>query len=140
MSGRGLGGTIVVVMFVIFASIASTKDKNTLLIAQQKGVDGMIHARGTFDVKVSPLPLEGAASDSSLGRMSLDKQFHGDLEANSQGEMLTAGTHVKGSGAYVALERVTGTLNGKSGAFTLQHSGTMTQGEPKLTVILGRAS
>jgi hypothetical protein len=66
--------------------------------------------------------------------MSIDKQFHGDLEATSQGEMLMAGTEVKGSAGYVAMERVTGTLHGRAGAFTLQHSGTMTRGVPQLSV------
>jgi hypothetical protein len=66
--------------------------------------------------------------------MSIDKQFHGDLEGTSKGEMLTAGTGVKGSAGYVAIERVVGTLNGRSGAFALQHSGTMTRGAPQLTI------
>src|SRR5205814_8259316 len=72
--------------------------------------------------------------DPLLGRMSLDKQFHGDLEAVSKGEMLSAGTNVKGSAGYVAIERVSGTLHGRRGSFVLQHSGTMTRGEPQLTI------
>ena len=74
------------------------------------------------------------AEGATLGRMSIDKQFHGDLEATSKGEMLTAGTGVKGSAGYVAIERVTGTLHGRSGSFVLQHSGTMTRGAPQLTI------
>lgn len=66
--------------------------------------------------------------------MSIDKQFHGDLEAVSKGEMLSATTNVKGSAGYVAIERVSGSLRGRSGAFVLQHSGTMTRGVPQLTV------
>jgi hypothetical protein len=66
--------------------------------------------------------------------MSLDKQFHGDLEATSKGEMLSAGTAVKGSAGYVAMEHVSGTLHGKSGTFVLQHSGTMARGTPQLSV------
>jgi hypothetical protein len=66
--------------------------------------------------------------------MSIDKQFHGDLEATSKGEMLSAGTGVTGSAGYVAIERVSGTLHGRAGAFVLQHSGIMTRGEPQLTV------
>ena len=73
-------------------------------------------------------------ADSSLGRLSLDKQYHGDLEGTGKGEMLTAGTGVKGSGAYVAIERVTGTLSGRKGSFVLQHMGTMTQGTPQLAI------
>jgi hypothetical protein len=83
------------------------------------------HATGTFDVKVTPEPPEDKAEGSTLGRMSLDKQYHGDLDGTSKGQMLTAGTDVKGSAGYVAIERVTGTLNGRKGSFMLQHSGTM---------------
>lgn len=73
-------------------------------------------------------------NDATLGRMSIDKQFHGDLEATSEGEMLTAVTEVKGSAGYVAVERVSGTLHGRTGSFVLQHSGTMNRGVPELTV------
>jgi hypothetical protein len=66
--------------------------------------------------------------------MSIDKQFQGDLEATSVGEMLTAGTAVKGSAGYVAVERVSGTLAGRRGTFVLQHTGTMTRGTPQLSV------
>jgi Protein of unknown function (DUF3224) len=100
----------------------------------QKGVGVTTHATGTFDVKVVPLTFEDATADSNLGSMSLDKQFHGDLEATSKGQMLTAGTAVKDSAAYVAIERVTGTMNGRSGTFILQHSGTMNRGALKLIV------
>ncbi len=90
-------------------------------------------ASGPFDVKLTPQVSEDKA-ESALGRMSIDKQFHGDLEASSKGEMLTAGTTVKGSAGYVAIERVTGTLHGRIGTFVLQHSGTMTRGAPQLTI------
>jgi hypothetical protein len=66
--------------------------------------------------------------------MSIDKQFHGDLEGTSKGQMLSAMGSVKGSAGYVALERITGTLKGRSGSFVLQHSGTMTRGAPQLSV------
>lgn len=92
------------------------------------------HARGTFDVKVSPQAAEEGVGDPTVGRMALDKQFHGDLEAVSKGQMLAVGTDVKGSAGYVAMERVTGTLKGHSGSFALQHSGTMTRGTPGLTI------
>jgi hypothetical protein len=88
------------------------------------------HATGTFEVKLNPLTTE----DPTLGRMSIDKQFHGELEGSSKGEMLTAMTSVKGSAGYVAIERVTGTLNGRSGAFVLQHNGVMTRGAPQQSV------
>lgn len=66
--------------------------------------------------------------------MSIDKQFRGDIEGTSEGEMLAVGTGVKGSAGYVAMEVVSGTLHGRSGTFALQHSGTMTRGAPQLTV------
>jgi LDH2 family malate/lactate/ureidoglycolate dehydrogenase len=66
--------------------------------------------------------------------MTLDKQYHGDLDATGKGQMLTAGSAVKGSGAYVAIEKVTGTLQGRTGSFVLQHTGTMTQNKPQLTI------
>jgi len=89
---------------------------------------------GTFEVKLAPLDAYETSKESMLGRMSIDKQFHGGLEATSRGEMLMAMTSVKGSAGYVALERVTGTLNGQRGSFTLQHSGTMNRGTPQLSV------
>ena len=91
-------------------------------------------ATGTFEVKLLPQSSDDNTADATLGRMSIDKQFHGDLEGTSKGQMLTAATSVKGSAGYVAIERVTGTLHGRSGAFTLQHSGTMTRGKPQLKI------
>ena len=93
-----------------------------------------IAVRGTFEVKLVPLPAYDTAEGSTLGRMSIDKRFHGPLEATSVGEMLAAMTAVPGSAGYVALERVTGTLGGRAGSFVLQHSGTMTRGVPGLVV------
>ena len=91
------------------------------------------HASGTFEVKMNPLVDEGVG-DPSVGRMSLDKEFHGDLEATSKGQMLATMTEVQGSAGYVALERVNGTLAGHSGTFALQHSGTMTRGDAQLSI------
>jgi hypothetical protein len=92
-------------------------------------------AVGPFDVKLVPQkPDSSVAQAAGLSRMSLDKQFHGDLEATSRGEMIATQAEAKSSGGYVALERVTGTLNGRSGSFVLQHSGTMTRGVPGLSI------
>ena len=91
-------------------------------------------ATGPFDVKLAPQPLSDVAAATGLGRMSLDKVFHGELAATSQGEMLSAMGAVKGSAAYVALERVTGTLHGRRGSFALQHTGVMDRGAPSLVV------
>ena len=91
-------------------------------------------ASGTFEIKLTPQATDSASENSNLGRMTIDKQFHGDLEATSKGQMLTATTAVKGSAGYVAIELVTGKLNGRSGTFVLQHSGTMSGGSQELTV------
>ena len=91
-------------------------------------------AAGTFDVKLNPLPTSDASEGSPLSRMSIDKQFHGDLDAVSKGEMLAAGTAVKNSAGYVAIERVIGTLGGRKGSFVLQHSATMDRGTPHLLI------
>jgi hypothetical protein len=95
------------------------------------------HAHGTFEVVMKPLspaPAEG------LGRMSIDKQLHGDLEATSVGEMISAGDPKTGSAGYVAMELVTGKLDGKSGSFALQHNATMDAGGYSLQVIVAPGS
>jgi hypothetical protein len=93
-------------------------------------------ATGTFSVKIGPLSQYNTSQDAKLARMSIDKQFNGDLVGTSQGEMLSAGTDIKGSAGYVAIERVTGTLNDRSGSFVLQHNATMTRGAPYLNIVV----
>jgi Protein of unknown function (DUF3224) len=93
-------------------------------------------ATGSFVVKMAPLLLADANAPATSGRMSLDKTFSGDLVAMAKGEMLTAGTAVKGSAGYVAIDHVTGTLAGRSGSFMLQHTGTMDRGAPTLSIIV----
>jgi hypothetical protein len=102
--------------------------------AQPKETRLTDHARGPFDVKTTAQALSEKVADPTLGRMSLDKQYHGDLEASGKGEMLTVSTGVKGSGVYVAVERVTGTLQGRKGSFALYHTGVMTRGTPELRI------
>jgi hypothetical protein len=86
-------------------------------------------ATGTFEVKLTP-----QTDDPMVGRMTIDKQFHGDLEGTSKGQMLAMQGDVKGSAGYVAMERVTGTLAGRSGSFALQHTGSMNRGATELSV------
>jgi hypothetical protein len=105
-----------------------------LLAADQATTSMTTRATGTFDVKLNPLDTYDKANDSPMRRMSIDKQFHGDLDATSTGEMLSAGTAVKTSAGYVAIERVSGMLNGRKGTFVLQHNGIMNRGMPQLTV------
>jgi hypothetical protein len=94
-----------------------------------------VRATGTFDVKITPQASDLAPEGPHLGRMSLDKQYHGDLDGVAKGEMITAaGMAVKESAAYSAVERVSGSLHGKKGSFALQHTGVMTRGKPSLNV------
>jgi hypothetical protein len=104
-----------------------------LLLAQQKNTSMTYHATGTFTVDIHPLtpaPAEG------LARFSSDKQIHGDLEATSKGEMLSGGDPKQGAAGYVAMELVTGTLQGKKGSFALQHSATMDKSGSKMSVVI----
>ena len=91
-------------------------------------------AKGTFRVQMKPVSEPSSVSGVSTGRMSLDKQFEGDWIATGKGEMLTALTPEQGSAGYVAIERVTGTLHGRSGSLVLQHSGIMTKGAQSLAI------
>jgi hypothetical protein len=91
-------------------------------------------AVGPFEVKLNPQTAYNTDEAALLGRLSIDKEFRGDLEATSKGEMLTAGSPVKGSAGYVAIERVAGKLHGGQGSFALQHSGTMNRGVPSLVI------
>jgi len=121
-------------LFILMAGVAThataadslTRTKDTVMTQ---------HARGPFDVKLAPLEPYNKDADAKLGRMSLDKRFHGDLDATSQGEMLSTGS-AGGSGGYVAIERVTGTLHGRKGSFAMQHNATMTRGTPSLNIIV----
>jgi hypothetical protein len=120
---------------VLFLNFSSFAHPQANLPAKKTQKEKLVtkHASGTFDVKMNP-QADDKAGDPTVGRMSLDKQFHGDLEAISKGQMLAVGTEVKGSAGYVAMERVNGTLHGQTGTFALQHSGTMTRGTPQLTI------
>ena len=94
----------------------------------------MPRASGPFEVSLKPLPMDNEPGSDLLGRMSIEKQFRGDLEATSKGQMLTGGTAIKNSAGYVAIERVTGSLKGRKGSFILQHSGLMNRGTPSLVI------
>jgi hypothetical protein len=136
--GPGTRGALVLgVLFVLGLALApagsaATGDAGST--SRQKESTMTRHATGPFDVKINPLPLGGPGEEPTLGRMSIEKHFHGDLEATSNGQMLTVATDVQGSGVYVAVERVNGTLQGKTGTFALHHRGVMTRGEPHLEV------
>lgn len=116
------------------ATAYAQPDYSSVITTIQKEKPMTMKASGTFEVKLIPQTSDDKTVGATLGRMSIDKQFHGDLEAISKGEMLTAMTGVKDSAGYVAIERVMGTLHGRSGSFILQHNGTIARGEQLLTI------
>jgi len=124
------------ILAIWLGSVAYTRAQTSIRTAAQNGATVAKHASGPFEVNLAPLGMD-KAEGSTITTMSLDKKYHGDLEAIAKGTMLTAGTDVKGSAGYVAIERVTGTLAGRSGSFVLQHSGTLTRGaaEQNITVV-----
>jgi hypothetical protein len=135
MKHSPLGKLAAVLLGVTAAAVIALTSSVDGQSATQKGTPMPAHATGPFEVKLTP---QDDKLDPSLGRMTIDKQFHGDLEATSKGQMLTAMSDVKGSAGYVAVERVTGTLttrNGpRKGSFALIHKGLMTRGNPELSV------
>ena len=92
------------------------------------------HAKGTFDVTITPQPAEDGVGDASIGRLGLFKQLHGDMEGTARGQMLAVRTPVDGSAGYVAMDHVEVTLDGRKGTFALQHSGTMDHGAMRLDI------
>jgi hypothetical protein len=92
------------------------------------------HATGTFEVKLTPE--EDKSGETVVGRMTIDKQFQGGIEGTSKGLMVMASTPVQGSAGYVALEKVTGSVEGRTGTFYLQHNGIMNRGQGQLTIVV----
>jgi hypothetical protein len=118
-------------------SLARSHGRGDLLVlgvGVLKGAAVATQVTGAFDVKLTPQATDNKAEGAALGRMSIDKTYHGDLDATGKGEMLTAGSSVKDSGVYVAVEHVAGTLQGREGTFALHHRGVMTRGVPQLAI------
>jgi hypothetical protein len=120
---------IAVVMSLLF--IASSAQPQSTLVPKEAPMTN--HATGPFDVKMHPQ--DDNAADG-VTRMLLDKQYHGDLEGMAKGQMLTGGMSADKSGVYVAIEKFTGTLQGRSGSFVLHHTGIITRGKPELTILV----
>jgi len=91
---------------------------------------------GPFEVKMIPQEPTEATKEAAIGRMVLEKRYTGEFEAVGRGEMLAVHGAVDGSAGYVAIERVVGTLQGRTGGFALQHNGIMNRGEPSLSVVV----
>jgi hypothetical protein len=92
-----------------------------------------MHAKGSFDVNITP---QESAPDAPVARMRLYKEFHGDLEAVAHGEMTAAHEPLTGAGVYVAIDRVTGTLHGKSGSFLIAHRGIRNVDGQELSIVI----
>ena len=120
---------LAVVMSLIFVA-SSAQPQST---ATPKEILVTSHATGPFDVKMTP---QDDKAGDGIARMLVDKQYHGDLEGTAKGQMLTGGITADKSGAYVAIEKFTGTLHGRSGSFVLHHTGIMTRGTPDLTILV----
>lgn len=137
METRSRAGTAVAVsicLLVGLGAFAYAQTQSRVSSKVKKETKRMTHASGEFEVKMTPQPPDDKSGGAAVGRYSVDKKFHGDLEGTSKADMLAVRTAVEGSAGYVAMEQVTGTLNGRSGSFALQHSGTMTRGTPQLSV------
>jgi uncharacterized protein DUF3224 len=124
-----------IIFAIVLCTVSIGRTQTNPSTTSQKAAPMSKHATGTFDVKLS-IQTDDKVGDPTVGRLSIDKVFHGDLEATSKGQMLSTVTEVKGSAGYVAIERVTGTLQGHAGSFSLQHNATMNRGVPELNVIV----
>ncbi len=125
---------VIVTLYLISFGSTGSSPRSLSSDAYQKETTLTNHAKGIFEVKVTPQS-DDKVGDPTIGRLSIDKQFHGDLEGTSKGQMLAVGNGNPGSsGGYVAMERVNGTLNGRSGTFALQQTGTMIRGIPQISI------
>lgn len=129
IAARALG--LAVVVGITFAGNGSALQTNTV-----EETLTIMRATGTFEVTLNPLETYNRTADAKIGRMSIDKSFAGDLVGSSQGEMLSGGSPAEGSAGYVAIERVTGALQGRNGSFLLQHSATMTPTSQEATITI----
>lgn len=127
------------VIAVLLLAVVPTAPNSIARNSQKEGTMPT-HATGTFDVKIVPQPQSEIETAASLSRFSIDKQLRGDLEATSQGEMLTSGDPKSGTAAYVAIERITGALHGLSGSFLLQHTASMTSTSQQMQITVAPGS
>jgi Protein of unknown function (DUF3224) len=127
----GLAGTCLCAVLSLAIQVHAQAPQSKLL---RKDPVMTRHAAGPFDVKTTPLAADDATTGTLIGRYSLVKQYHGDLDAASKGEMLSAGDPSTGNAGYVAIEQVTGTLSGHTGSFALQHIGAMDSSGLRLSV------
>lgn len=126
--------TVPTMIFLCFCIAGSVMTQTNSLESNQSKTDMANHATGTFEVKLTPQ--NDNSEDKSLGRMTVEKQWHGEVEGMSNGQMLTGGDVKTGSAGYVAMEKFTGSVKGRKGSFILQHSATMTRGKGNLAITI----
>jgi Protein of unknown function (DUF3224) len=133
MKYRRSGFAHILVLTALLICVGGSKASSERFVMQESRKETRMakRATGTFEVKLTP---QDDKSAEGLGRMTIAKQVHGDLEGTSTGQMLTSMTKTQGSAAYVAIERVTGTLHGRTGSFDLHHLGIMNRGTQQLTI------
>jgi hypothetical protein len=119
-----------ITVWLLAVPIADVARPQTPAAKRSQEHKSMNEVSGEFDVKITPVE----TGDDKMGMMTLDKQYHGDLDATGTGRMLTGMTAVKGSGAYVAIERVKGKLRGAEGTFLVYHTGVMAKGAQSLSI------
>jgi hypothetical protein len=123
------------ISFGLLAILVSARVSSEQSVSKESGQ--MHKATGTFEVKMQPAGALDSATGTALARLVLEKQFAGDLLGTGRGEMFTAMTQTQGSAGYVAMERFTGTLQGRKGSFVFQHSAQMDSGTDELAGIAG---
>jgi hypothetical protein len=121
---------IAIVLFLGFGTYARTYSRTNNRLEKETTMTN--HAKGTFEVKMTPL--EDKTLEAGIGRMNDDKQLHGDIEGTGKSQMLYAYGDKKESGAYVAIEKISGTLNGRKGTFILYHAGSMTAAGQEMNI------
>ncbi|WP_229421822.1 DUF3224 domain-containing protein [Massilia aquatica] len=123
-------------MSMIHSSAAALSLLAALPTASAQAAPVLLHASGPFEITIIPAGTPEKEGRTATARMALDKRYAGELAASGEGTMLTAVSDVKGSAAYVAIERVSGTLAGRTGSFVLQHAGTMRGGTSQATITI----
>jgi hypothetical protein len=120
--------------FATVLSLAAAVSAQTPAKPASKGTSMTQHAKGTFDVNVQPLPADEKVPGLTVARFAWNKQWKGDFEGSSKGEMMASNSGDQGSGGYVAIEQVTGKLGNRAGSFTVVHKGTMKGGSFELAI------
>ena len=131
--------TISIVVLVITASALAlsqvkTEDAKQKTQVARETTSMRKQAKATFGIiswdEKTYNEIEGAPK---LTRASVTKSYQGDIEGEGKVEYLMM-YRTAGSASFMGLERVTGSVGGRSGSFVLQHTGTFEDGVAKVTL------